>query len=155
MMDPIALAKLARIPVKVHGSNATPHAIVKGGAVVNVTRWDSAEAPAWKPHDGEAVPCDDTVGIGHLWNGTTFTDPHWRPKLPLDLDKVKAQRVAEIDRAFRDESHGLFVDDAKRHAMRLAALAAVEKARAAATIEEATTAAREAAIALGALGQPS
>jgi hypothetical protein len=137
MSDPISTAKLAGIPVKVHGHDATRHAIVKDGVVVNVVLWDSRGAPGWKPAEGEAVPCDGTVSPGCTWNGEKFTTPHVPPKVLISLDEAKAKRIVEIDRAFRDASQGLFVDDTKREEMRADALAAVDAVRAAATHEEA------------------
>lgn len=143
MNDLMKMAKLAGARIKVHGLNATPYAIVKDGVVINVTLWDSAEHPDWRPNEGEAIPCDASVSIGHLWDGTKFINPNPPVKKITPLPAYKAKRVAEIDRAFRSASVGLFVDDVKREAMRAAAMGAVDAVNAADTHDAVNAAAGE------------
>lgn len=50
------------------------HAVIQGGAVVNVIIWDGVAE--WVPPQGcQAVACSDTVGIGWTYDGENFTAP--------------------------------------------------------------------------------
>lgn len=123
--------------VKMHGASAVPHAIVKDGVVVNVVSWDSKEFPKWRPVEGEAVPCDDTVAVGYLWDGVRFSNPNAKSRVVLTLDEAKARRIAEIDAAYAGIALRLSVSDTAKDQARKAGLVAIDAVRAAQSREEA------------------
>lgn len=95
MLNPEMLALAATgEAATVHGRYASLHAIVHDGVVINVTRWDPDEHEDWSPHKGDAVPCDETVAIGHLWDGQRFTDP-----TPPSVPEPKRAKVVEFSAA--------------------------------------------------------
>lgn len=61
------------------------YAIVESGHVTDTVIWDGESN--WSPIKGEAVPIDDTIGIGWLYDGKKFTAP--KPPERTSEEKVK------------------------------------------------------------------
>ncbi len=49
------------------------YAVVNNGVVVNIAVWDGESE--WKPTDGIAVPAEEGVGIGWLYDGEKIIKP--------------------------------------------------------------------------------
>lgn len=62
------------------------YAVVVNGVCVDIVMWDGVSQ--WEPKEGEAVPANDNVGIGWLWDGNEFTPP--KTQEPMNEEKRKA-----------------------------------------------------------------